>query len=213
MLMEEGSFNREQIVEFLERCVFKTLTPSAYPEQFNTIISALKMRYCDSEKFSDETLQKITAIKIDRDYNKRLQVAIQYEHAKKWHNISWTSMYSSKPARKKQPTHHSKVISAFRHHIKDQITNYNSTRFGIRKCQICDCFDNLEVDHTKPNTFGVLLHRYLSETNTKEENIKVYWSGTSWKLSNDVLREQWYIFHQTHATFRLLCGDCNKKNW
>jgi hypothetical protein len=230
---QEEGFTREQIVSFLgnnlrfyrratkqpvinvflERCVFKTLTHERYPDEFGTIINALKTRYINSEKFSDETLQKITAIKVDRDYNKRLQVEVQYDNKKRWHKISWTKMYDTNSRTAKQPSQHSKVVSAFRHEIKDQILKYNSTRFGIRKCQVCDTTKNLEVDHTKPNTFSVLFQRFLTEAGISEADIKVYWSGGSYVLCDQGIRDGWSVFHETNATFRLLCGDCNKKNW
>lgn len=210
------SFNRNQIVQFLEKCVFKTLTKERYPTEFSTIIDALRERYKDSDKFSEEVLDNVTAIKVDRDVRKSLQVAVQYNNQRKWNKISWTNMYSSQSSQPIQPTHHSKVCKAFRQEIKDQAAQFLQCYHGHPKCELCGTLggsSKIEVDHKKPKTFSWIMAQFLTINNINENDISVGWTGRRYVLNDQVLCNKWTIYHAQQATFRLLCSSCNKKQW
>ena len=208
------SYNRDDIVAFLEQCVFKTLTRERYPEQFQTIINALRERYKDSNKFSDQTLDKITAIKVDRDTNKSLQVCAQYNGAKKWNRLKWTNMYSKSSCL--IPTLHSRVCNAFRTAIKNQTVMFLNSYHGNPKCDKCGILGieaKIEVDHLKPKTFSWILNAFLEQKGITENDVKVGWNGWNYIISNQKLCDEWQTFHGQHSTFRLLCSKCNKEEW
>lgn len=132
------SLSREDIVQFLESCVHRTITQNTDPERFTTILNALYQHYreIDSEKFSKETLDKINAIRVTRSPKKKsLFVEVRYNDSKKFNAISWTGLYKNKE--KSKGTHHQQLNSAMRFHIQTQLSDYSNALGARAECVLC----------------------------------------------------------------------------
>jgi hypothetical protein len=203
-----SQLNRNDIVNFLETCVHRTLTIK--DEKFTIILQTLYNCYIGTQKFTKETLDNIEAIKITRTPKKKsLLVQIRFRDTKHFTSISWTNLY-----KKQEKTEQRKIVSAFRHQIKPQILNYRNS-FGCKnKCFLCEneSRNELEVDHVPPNTFKNIFDSFINEIDMGD--IKVWWSSkhSRYLISDKKLAEEWEIYHEKMAKYRMLCGNCNKKN-
>lgn len=120
-----------------------------------------------------------------------------------------------------------KLTSAMRTAIYDQILLYKKRTFGVRKCSSCSMMTLLEVDHIIP--FSFLRDRFLELVKKKAYPalnlptltipIHFKWNGTGpiggqWMfLDNDndeYFKRAWQQFHAEEAKFQFLCERCNK---
>lgn len=118
------SLSREEIIQFLETIVHRTITSKSEPETFTKITQALWNHYREigSTKFSKETLDRIEKIRVTRSAKKKaLIVEIKYTNSKKFQAISWTSLYKTS---NKVATPNHRVTQALRQEIRDQLAMY-----------------------------------------------------------------------------------------
>lgn len=121
-------------------------------------------------------------------------------------SVSWTKCVSP-------PSHEAKCREAMRHAIENQIETYRrSVPFMCMQCSITN--DRMEVDH-HPVTFAELAVRYASELGGWE-GVKVDETASRCsELEGSRLGaadlEVWSLYHQTYATYRLLCKLCHRK--
>ena len=93
------SLTRDEIIQFLELCIHRTITLRSDPTRFTIIANALYQHYRDieSKKFSIETLDRIEAFRITRSSKKKaIIVEVKYWFTSKFQAISWTNLYSKK---------------------------------------------------------------------------------------------------------------------
>lgn len=203
------SFTRDEIVNFLEKNVHRTLTLKSAPEKFTMILQALydRNRQLGNNKFEEDTLNNVEAIKITRmSTTKALIVQLKYKDSPDFTTISWKKLYKNN-----EKTIHNQIVSAFRFHIHPQLVAYRLSRRVI-KCDLCDNENNLEVDHMPPRTFSNIFKSFITLENLTEEDVSVWWSSrhSKYMISDKYLKEKWIDYHNQQAIYRILCGNCNK---
>ena len=212
-----SELSRGDIVKFLEDCVHRTITMTSDPNRFIIITNVLYEYHIKTEtgKFSKETLDRIEGFRVTRNPKKKsLLVEVKYKDSPKFHSISWANLIARKRLTKNpKPTQHSKVNTAFRHHIHYQLVNYRERQpLSLLKCVICESSEStrLEVDHVPPRTFKRLRDHFLQSLEIDEDDVKVWWNGKRYCLSNVKLAEEWEQYHFSNAKYRILCDACNK---
>jgi len=102
------------------------------------------------------------------------------------------------------------VAIAARIAIKDQITACRIRDAG-KPCPVCKTAldTNAHVDHQAPDTFDVLLNRWLCARGLVWDDIKLEDRGTYPVFADKSLEGDWAAFHEKHATLRLVHADEN----
>ena len=142
--------------------------------------------------------------------NKALQVHVKLNG--KWRIVSWVACAKGRVIRK--PNEANQMTQAMRFSIRKQIKMWRNAIGNSHnpKCTLCNCNvkNSLEVDHF-PEKFCSLRDSFLKTIN---ETPSIYWDkkNTTYRFSkNESVNTKWQKYHLKHASYRWLCGDCNKK--
>lgn len=198
-------YNYEIVKTWLENHVHKTYNIGS--DEFNIMLEILTQH----PNYEMWTNKNVEAFKITRSKkNKALQTHIKI--GKKWRIVSWVTCANGKVYR--QPNKNNQISQAMRYAIRIQINNWRKKVGNAYnpKCELCESSYNLEVDHY-PLTFASLRDNFIEE-NIKCNEIEYVWNNkhTTFKFKkNEPMKTKWQRYHLKHATFRWLCGDCNKK--
>ena len=157
----------------------------------------------------------------------------------RWRIISWVACVKGNVETKSSEKN--KLTQAMRYAIRKQIQIWRNTigknhELG-RKCVLCECdnYEKLEVDHF-PKTFSQIKKEFCDnneidekmvektkDEKTKDEKtkdkktkkkIKIIWSPskTTYQFQKgEKTNMKWQQYHRIHASYRWLCGTCNKK--
>lgn len=162
-----------------------------------------------------------THFKIGRNTQKSLTMEVKFKNCKRYRIVSWVCC-----ARQKIPNHQKsdsyKLNQAMRYAVKIQMNGFRKNKKLI--CCLCNKNKRIEVDHY-PNKFSQIRDDFLEMKNKKgniqpntfkyhpKKGMYMFLKGNKennyydnkWKTS-------WQRYHKKHATYRLLCSSCNKKN-
>jgi len=190
-----------EVKDWLEAHAHKTFNTK--DEQFTKMYDILKLhKNYKNWKFKEPERFRITRAQ----RKKSIQVYVKFKNKKRERLVSWVSCTS------KTPPKIDKLTLAMRKSIHSQILDWRESH-AVRKCEICDSYNNIEVDHY-PTKFVDIKKIFL---NGHEENpTKFFWNpknGKYYFLNKDLQFENdWQIFHQSLSQFRYLCQSCNQRN-
>lgn len=116
----------------------------------------------------------------------------------------------------------SKRLSAYRHAVTDQITQYRMSQkldtggWECAECKIQDAQINYHVDHYPDLVFIVrdFEKEWLGELPTEFVQLENYTFNTnahSFKPEDAVFSAAWSVFHAKNAKLQILCRGCNLK--
>lgn len=84
---------------------------------------------------------------------------------------------------------------------------------GQVKCQESKAlakYEELNVDHRQPNTFSVIVDRFIELNNIQVDKIQyIYIDGGPNEIEDDALKQQFRKYHQAKANLRIIRKDLN----
>ena len=106
-----------------------------------------------------------------------------------------------------------KLNTALRNAIRDQILAYKNLMNDL-KCVYCKSVENCEIDHIIP--FSILCNGFFDTIDKSQIPTKFYKdiqrSCSLYFLEKDIdFEKRWKEYHQSKATFQVLCKTCNQK--
>ena len=110
------------------------------------------------------------------------------------------------------------IHSAFRNesHLRTKtayfIANTNKTRKGRRVgiCNNCDIqTPDISVDHY-PVPYSLIFDSFVKDNRIALRDVEVLENeNNELKIKDDALASKWFMYHDAHAQYRLLCKSCN----
>ena len=206
---EKMAINYDDVKKWLESHVHRTFKSGC--DEFNVMNEILQQH----PNYNDWKNKDVEAFKVTRSKKvKALQTHIKMKGGK-WRIVSWVACAKGKVTR--QPNDSNQLTQAMRYSVRVQIKKWRNT-IGVSynpKCNICHCDDKmkLEVDHY-PLTFAKIRDEFLKKHEDECQNLTFRWDNknTSFRFQkNEALNIKWQRYHLKHASYRWLCGDCNKK--
>ena len=127
--------------------------------------------------------------------------------------LSFTTFSCFGAGAKKSHKKH-RITQAFRRAIDRQKQKYRDGRQDqCEKCGI-ECYpEELDIDHKSPS-FKIMMENFKQQYNYTEEflhtQLEKIWDCWYFKPDSKV-REEWRVYHETNATYQMLCTPCHKK--
>ena len=193
---------------WLTQNVHKTVTPKHI--EFENMCNMLK----NHPNFNSWVHKDPEGFKITRSpKNKALQVHVKLNG--KWRIVSWVACAKGKVIR--QPNEANQLTQAMRFSVRKQIKMWRNAIGNAHnpECTLCECKvkHSLEVDHY-PEKFCSIRDSFIKANMSDGEIPNIYWDkkNTTYRFSkNEKINTKWQKYHLKHASYRWLCGDCNKK--
>lgn len=228
---EHKTFDYDEVKSWLETRCHTTITKKSSPTDFAIMQEMLSKH----PNFEDWKCKECDAFKITRSAKgKALQVHMKMikpeveplssekpkfgdmnslkKKKDNWRIVSWVACATGKVVRK--PKDSNKITQAMRYAVRKQISGWRNHNAYNPKCMLCQTQEKLEVDHY-PLTFAKMKTDFIATyLDGKIEDVKVRWDNrnTSYRFSKgEPINTRWQRFHQARATYRWLCGNCNKK--
>lgn len=105
----------------------------------------------------------------------------------------------------------SNLNQAMRYAIEPQIKRYTKNN-PIKSCEFCNSREDIQVDHII--LFNILQTNFFNITEiikpTTFNTHKTMKYKRVFKKKDNDFKQEWIAYHQEHATFRYLCGTCNR---
>ena len=121
-------------------------------------------------------------------------------------DISWVT--ALKPDGK--PTIKEEVSDSARYEISSQIHEFHDNG-NCSRCELCENimirYNGLHVDHIKP--FEELFKNFLQFKNITYSDIQTEDLGVESQFKDRIIAEEWFNFHKTNSTLRLVHKKCN----
>jgi len=156
-------------------------------------------------------------IKIRKPFNK-LALFYKYKYNEKEYDISYILCIKNLFNKYNRDKHYEEdVMTAFRNesHVgsKKQFFIHNTIIIGDLFYGICDnCkieTSNISTDHF-PIPYKKIFSNFIKEENIILSNIEIYENDVNEiRIKNEELANKFRIFHDKHASYRLLCKSCN----
>ena len=112
-----------------------------------------------------------------------------------------------------------KFIQACREAVQDDLINVKQIYFdtysekGRVKCQETGKllkWEQLNIDHRQPNTFSVIVDRFVELNNLDLKQIEYFpVMGGPDKLADEILKEKFIQYHKEKANLRIVCKRSN----
>lgn len=133
---------------------------------------------------------------------KHIQVYVKFTNLKNKRLVSWKSCETGKINKTDNLSY------AMRNSISEQTQSYRQSHY-IKKCEICESYNNIEVDHY-PKKFREIKSEFL-ELDFPIPKTRFYKNKIIF-CNNSTFEEMWKEYHNQNATYRYLCSTCNQKS-
>tara|TARA_B100000700_G_scaffold143753_1_gene159721 strand:+ start:461 stop:1153 length:693 start_codon:yes stop_codon:yes gene_type:complete len=180
----------------------------------NVIISLLKFH--PTKPIDIDNLQYLI-MKIDKRYKTRT-IFYKNKNSNKVEDISWKKCIRNLFGKyNNENEHRYNIIKAFRNEThkgskkKFYLNNtYIKNGIYIGKCEHCGKTSNkMSTDHYNLS-FQEILDMFLKDNNIQLCNITIYKNKKGkFKIKDRKLANEWLLYHDRYATYRLLCRSCN----
>lgn len=114
--------------------------------------------------------------------------------------------------------HRKDVLHALRHAIADQVVNFQRCSFALQHQMSCPytgetlTSSHCHVDHTPPDTFLILVSRWMKQEDIEYEQIELVDNADNqWVrvLRDDQISSSWQSFHISNANLRIISPVAN----
>ena len=128
-------------------------------------------------------------------------------------DVQCSCMYSKIIPSSNHHLHSAKLNTALRNAIRNQILAYKNSVNEL-KCLYCGKSEYCHIDHIK--RFSIICNEFFDAVDKKEKPTEFYKdilrSCSLYLLEKDFeFENRWKDYHQTKATFQVLCRTCNLK--
>jgi hypothetical protein len=101
--------------------------------------------------------------------------------------------------------------------FRDSISNSKKKNYFLfnydNGCENCSSFDNINIDHYNLSFQKILDNFLSSNSNIKFLSLKVFENANNiFEFEDKNITEKWIEYHDSRATFRILCKSCNSSN-
>jgi hypothetical protein len=182
----------------------KSLTIAKDTDLFDVLMSVLNAHSKRDEKIGNG----VDFFKVENAPGRGCKVVIHHtDPDDEAVSFSW-----QKCIKKKWNTNEQQAYRAFRFSVTDQTEGYRNSLSAKERvtCTLCGSVGNrqFDVDHCDLQ-FKELVNTFTSTHGLQTELI----DGGEHKYSfkDDTYSKEWKAFHKRHATYRILCHDCNCK--